>query len=103
MAVLRTPVGGDDHRGPLGETADQVEQQLTFGLRQGQIAQLAEDDEVQYAHIISNAPLLAVTGLGRELVDISSRNSRSASRLPTDASVWSQPRRSQWWHCPECQ
>ena len=36
-------VGGDDHRGLLVEPADQVEQQLSAGLGERQIAELVED------------------------------------------------------------
>jgi hypothetical protein len=39
-------IGRDDDRGPLVETADQVEQQLPASLREGQIAEFVEDDEV---------------------------------------------------------
>jgi hypothetical protein len=39
-------IGGDDNRGALVETADQMEQQLAAGLCEGQIAELVEDDEV---------------------------------------------------------
>lgn len=40
-------IGGDDHRGLLIEMADQVEQELTSGLGERQIAELVEHDEVQ--------------------------------------------------------
>ena len=36
----------DDHRRAFVEAADSVEQQLSAGLREGQIAELVEDDEV---------------------------------------------------------
>ena len=39
-------VGGDDHRGALVEPADQVEQELATGQREGQIAQLVEYQQV---------------------------------------------------------
>ena len=42
-------VGGDDDRGALVEAADQVEQQLPTGLREGQVAEFVEDDEVEAA------------------------------------------------------
>lgn len=62
-------VGGDDLRGLLVEAADQVEQQLASGLREGQIAQFIEHDEVEPPHIVGHTPLLAIAGLGLELVD----------------------------------
>jgi len=36
-------VGGDDDRGALVESADQVEQKLAAGLRERQIAKLVEE------------------------------------------------------------
>jgi hypothetical protein len=39
-------VGRDDDRGALVEPADQMEQQLTTGLGERQIAELVEDEEV---------------------------------------------------------
>ncbi len=35
-------IGGDDHRGALVETADQMEQELAAGLREGEIAEFVE-------------------------------------------------------------
>ena len=40
-------IGRDDDRGSLVEAADHVEQQLSSGLGEGQIAQFVEDDEVE--------------------------------------------------------
>jgi hypothetical protein len=45
-------IGGDDDRGAFVETADQVEQKLSTGLREGEIAKLVEDDEVEAREII---------------------------------------------------
>ena len=39
-------VGRDDNRGALVEAADQVEQKLAARLREGQIPEFVEDDEV---------------------------------------------------------
>ena len=39
-------IGGDDDGSALVEPADQVEQQLSAGLREGQIAEFIENDEV---------------------------------------------------------
>ena len=49
-------VGGDDDRGALVEAADQVEQQLSAGLREGQIAELVENDEVHAGEVVGEAP-----------------------------------------------
>ena len=54
-------VRGDDDRGALVEPADQVEQERTTGLRERQIAEFIEDDEVEASEVIRCPPLLAVT------------------------------------------
>jgi len=46
-----------------------VEQQLSAGLSEGQIAELVEDDEVQTGKIIGEASLAASPPLGLEPVD----------------------------------
>ena len=40
-------VGGDDDRGLLVKAADQVEQELTAGLGERQVAELVQSDEVE--------------------------------------------------------
>jgi hypothetical protein len=40
-------VCGDDDRGALVEAADEVEKELAAGLREGQIAEFVESDEVE--------------------------------------------------------
>ena len=62
-------VGGDDDRGALIETADQMEQQLAAGLGEGQIAEFVEDDEVEAREIIGESPLATGAALSLELVD----------------------------------
>ena len=52
-------IGGDDDRGPLVETADQVEEQLAASLREGQIAEFVEDDEVETREIVGEPTLAA--------------------------------------------
>ena len=54
-------IGRDDDRGSLVEAADHVEQQLSSGLGEGQIAELVEDDEVEARQIIGER------GLGGQL------------------------------------
>ena len=62
-------IGRDDDRGAFVETADQVEQELSAGLREGEIAKLVEDDEVEAREIVSEPPLTARSPLGFEPVD----------------------------------
>jgi hypothetical protein len=62
-------VGGDDDRSTLVEPADEVEQELTTGLSEWQIAEFIEDDEVHTGQLISKSTLPSVTGLGLEPVD----------------------------------
>src|SRR6201987_2430665 len=52
-------IGGDDDRGALLETADQVEQQLPAGLREGEIAEFVEDHEVEaWNFVVDDTPFL---------------------------------------------
>ena len=62
-------VCGDDDRGAFVELADEVEQQLTAGLSEGQITQLVEDQEVEAGDQIGGPALAFGTGLGIQLVD----------------------------------
>jgi hypothetical protein len=47
-------VGGDDDGGALVEPADQMEEELTAGLSEGEITELVEDGEVEPAEIIGD-------------------------------------------------
>src|SRR4051794_31331343 len=49
-------IGGHDDRGAFVETADQMEQQLPAGLREGQIAEFIENDEVEARKVIGEPP-----------------------------------------------
>ena len=62
-------IGGDDDRGAFVETADHVEQELSAGLREGEIAKLVEDDEVEAREIVGQPPLTARSALRLEAVD----------------------------------
>src|SRR5712692_1950509 len=62
-------IGGDDDRGALVETADEVEEELAAGLREGQIAELVEDEEVEPDELVGDAALSLRAGLGLEPVD----------------------------------
>src|SRR5512132_121758 len=56
-------VGGDDDRRALVEPADQMEQQLPAGLRERQVAQFVEHDEVEADEIVGQTSLTAAAGL----------------------------------------
>ena len=62
-------VGRDDDRGALVEAADQVEQQLAARLREWQITQFVEDDEVETGEIIGKPSLAARSAFGFEAID----------------------------------
>ena len=61
-------VGCDDDRGALIELADQMEQKLSTGLGEGQIAQLVQDQEVGAGDQICRSSLPFCTGFGIQLV-----------------------------------
>ena len=50
-------IGGDDHRSPLVEVADQMEQQLAAGLGEREIAEFVEHDDIQTGKPIGETPL----------------------------------------------
>src|SRR6516225_3746384 len=62
-------IGGDDDGGALVKPADEVEQKLTAGLCERQIAELVENDEVHAGQMFGEPALPAVAGLGLEAVD----------------------------------
>src|SRR5208337_1245462 len=62
-------VGGDEQRGVLVEFADQVEQQLTAGLAERQIAEFVDDDEIVAQQRLGQAAAAAGRLLLLELVD----------------------------------
>ena len=62
-------IGRDDDRGTLVETADQVEQQLAARLRERQITQLVEDDEVEAREMVGKPTLSAGSALGFKAID----------------------------------
>ena len=55
-------IRGDNDRGALVEPADEVEQELTAGLGEGQIAELIEDDEVHAGQMIGEPALPSSCG-----------------------------------------
>lgn len=62
-------IGRDDHRDALIEPADEMEQQLATGLREGQIAKFVENDEVFAGEIIGDASLTPSAGFRFQPVD----------------------------------
>jgi hypothetical protein len=52
-------ISGDDHRGALIQPADQVEEKLVAGLREGQIAEFIENDKVHSRETVRDASLSA--------------------------------------------
>ena len=63
-------VGGDDDRGAFVEPADQMKEQVSAGLGEGQITQFVEHDEVEAAEIVGQTSLLtAAAGLALQPVD----------------------------------
>ena len=77
-------IGGDDDRGSFVEPADQVEEQLSAGLGERQIAEFVEHDEVEPGKIIGDAALLAVAVLGLEPVDEVDDVEEAAARSVAD-------------------
>ena len=76
----------DDDRGALVETADEVEQQLPAGLREGEIAEFVEDHEVEAREIIGKPSLAACTTLGLELIDEIDGGEEAPARSSADAT-----------------
>jgi hypothetical protein len=62
-------IRGDEDRGALVEATDQMEEQLSAGLGEGEIAEFVEDDEVEPGEMIGDTALPAGSSLGFELVD----------------------------------
>ena len=73
-------IGCHDHRGLLIEAADQVEQQLSAGLCERQIAELVEHDEILAAQIVGQAPRPSGAALGLKSVDQIDDIERPAAR-----------------------
>src|ERR1700712_3596385 len=65
----KSEVGRDNHRGPFVETADHVEQKLPASLREWQVAEFIEDDEVETREVIGEPTLPARPSFGLEPVD----------------------------------
>ena len=61
-------IGGHEYRGAFVEPADQMEQQLTAGLGERQVAEFVDDDEVDTAEPIGEPASAPVPQLGLEAV-----------------------------------
>jgi len=79
-------IGRDDDRGSLVEAADHVEQQLSSGLGEGQIAELVEDDEVEARQIIGEPALAASSTFSLEPVDKIDRGEEATARSGADTT-----------------
>lgn len=67
---LEVQIGGDDDRCPLVKTADQMEEQLPAGLREGQVSQLIHDDEVEPCHKFRQSALASAPGYRKLHLDL---------------------------------
>src|ERR1019366_596891 len=86
-------IGRHDHRGALVEAADHMEQKLSAGLREREIAldplrgSSMSDDEVEAAEIIGEPPLPAGPSFGLEPVDQIDGVEEPAARSGADTSA----------------
>ncbi len=62
-------IGGDDDRGSFVEPADEMEEELSTRLGEGQIAEFVENDEVHAGEVIGDPSLPAVAGLRLQPID----------------------------------
>ena len=65
----KAEVGRDDDRGALVKPADQMEQQLAARLRERQITEFVEDDEINRRERIGGAALAVELDLGLQPID----------------------------------
>ena len=62
-------VRGDDDGRALVQLADEVEQELSAGLGERQIAEFIEDDELHPRQMLGKSALVSVAGLSLEPID----------------------------------
>src|SRR5215469_13655766 len=62
-------IGGDDDGGALVEPADQMEEQLAAGLREGQVAEFVEHDEIHAGEVFGEPALSISAGFVLQAVD----------------------------------
>ena len=77
---------GDDHRGPLIQLADEMEQQLAAGLREGQIAEFVENDKVHSREIVRDASLPAGARFRFEPIDEINSVEEASAQAGADAA-----------------
>ena len=80
-------VGGDDDRGAFVEPADQMKEQVSAGLGEGQITQFVEHDEVEAAEIVGQTSLPASAGLTFQPVDQVDDGVKAAPGAAADAGA----------------
>src|SRR5208282_4289168 len=73
-------VGGDQNRGSLVEPADEVEEELSAGLGEWQIAELVENDEVHAGEIVGDPALAPGARFGLEPIDKIDGGEEAAAR-----------------------
>lgn len=82
-------VGGDDDGGPLAEPTDQVEEELSAGLGEREIAQCVEYNEVEPGPVVGDASLLAGAVLGLQPVDqFDDVEESTASSVADECARW---------------
>ena len=79
-------IGGDDDGGALVEPADEMEQQLSAGLGERQVAEFVEDDEVHPGQMLGDTTLPSVTGLDLQAVDEVDHVVEAAAGTRSDAA-----------------
>src|SRR5258707_763909 len=84
--VAEGQVGGDDDGSALVKPADQMEQELSAGLSEWQIAEFVEHDEVEPGQVIGEPSLAAGAGLALQPVDEVDDGVEAAARAAADAS-----------------
>jgi hypothetical protein len=80
-------IGRDDHRGPLIETADQMEQELSASLGERQVTEFIEDDEVDAREIVGETTGAAGPTLCLQPVDEIDGVEEPTTRPATDATA----------------
>src|SRR6516164_4618665 len=85
--LAKGQIGGHDHRGPLVEAANQMEQKLSASLGERQIAEFIEDDEVEAREIIGEARLATRPSFGLEPIDKIDGVEEPATRSGADATA----------------
>src|SRR6516225_7728888 len=85
--LAKGQISGHDHRGPLVEAANQMEQKLSASLGERQIAEFIEDDEVGAREIIGEARLATRPSFGLEPIDQIDGVEEPATRSGADATA----------------